>query len=98
MAKYKKKKEILVPKSDRFQAAILNPIQVKAEQCRRSLFTFMKEFWYEVSTSDPVWNWHLEYLSTELETMMYRVAARQPKEYDPEELEMDFGYLSESGD
>lgn len=83
--KFKRKpklKEIIIPKEDRFQAALLNPLQLKAERCRRSLFEFMKEFWYEVSTSDPIWNWHLEYLSTELETMMYRVAARQPKEYD----------------
>lgn len=88
MSRYRRKdsikheREILIPKSDRFQAVLLSPIQIRAEQCRRSLFEFMKEFWSEVSTSEPTWNWHLDYLSKELERMMYRVANRMPKEYD----------------
>jgi predicted phage terminase large subunit-like protein len=88
MSRYRRKDsltrtpEIIIPKDHRFQAAIINPIHIKAEKCRRSLFEFMKEFWYEVSTSEPTWNWHLEYLSKQLETMLYRVANRQAKEYD----------------
>ena len=88
MSKYERKdalkrqRENIIPKSARFQALLLDPLQIKAEKCRRSLFEFMKEFWPEVSTSDPTWNWHLEYLANELERMMYRVANRQPKEYD----------------
>ena len=60
-------KEIIIPKSDRFQAALLDPNQIQAEMCKRSLFTFTKEFWSEVSSSEPTWNWHIPYLSKELE-------------------------------
>lgn len=75
-------KEIIIPKSDRFQAALLDPNQIQAEMCKRSLFTFTKEFWSEVSSSEPTWNWHIPYLSKELEKMIFRVANRMPKEYD----------------
>lgn len=87
MGEYRKKivpveKEIVASKISRFNAALLNPIQIKAEKCRRSLYEFMKEFWYDVSNSEPTWNWHLPYLSFELEKMIFRVAQRRPKLYD----------------
>jgi predicted phage terminase large subunit-like protein len=67
---------------DVLQRVAEDPYQVQAELCRRSLFTFMKTFWDEVSPDDPVWNWHIPYLCTEIEKVIRRAAAGLPKEYD----------------
>lgn len=47
--------------------------EVNAERCRRRLFTFVQEFWYEVSPEDPVWNWHIEALCDEIQEDILRV-------------------------
>ncbi len=59
-----------------------HPYLVKSERCRRSLFYFVQEFWDEVIKEDPVYNWHISYLCSELEKVAYRVIANQSKEYD----------------
>lgn len=64
------------------QEVFSNPHLVKAERCRRSLFYFIQEFWEEVIKEDPVYNWHIPYLCSELEQVAYRVIAGLPKEYD----------------
>lgn len=56
--------------------------KAKAEKCKRDFFYFVQEFWYEVIPDTPVWNWHLEYLCTELQKISLLVINRQPKEYD----------------
>lgn len=56
---------------------------VHAESCRRSLFYFMRYFWYEVCTDEPKWNWHIPYLCNQLMKVARRVGDRQPKLYDP---------------
>lgn len=72
--------------------------RAKAEQCRRSLFKFVQEFWHVVSPEDPVWNWHIEYLCNTLQEDLMRVCKiihtdphtkietivkdREPKEHD----------------
>ena len=70
------------PRKQRLRQALLSPNQAKAELCRRSLFYFMQEFWPEVSSETPKWNWHISYLAEELEQIAYRVANNQPKEHD----------------
>lgn len=55
---------------------------IKAEQCRRSLYYFEKEFWPEVSTDEFKPNWHIEYLCNELTKVAQRVALQLPKEHD----------------
>lgn len=42
----------------------------------------MKTFWHEVAKEEPIWNWHIEYLTNELQKLAIRVASNQPKEYD----------------
>lgn len=64
------------------QEVFSKPYLVKAERCRRSLFYFIQEFWDEIIREDPVYNWHIPYLCTELEKVAYRVMAQQPKLYD----------------
>ena len=42
----------------------------------------MQEFWSVIIPDDPVYNWHIEYLCKELQTMVERVANREEKLYD----------------
>lgn len=60
----------------------IDPIQVKAELSRRSLFYFVREFWPEIIHEDPVWNWHIPYLCDELQKIAERVFKGLPKEAD----------------
>jgi hypothetical protein len=53
-----------------------------ASICRESLFDFVKEFWYEVSSEKPVWNWHIPYICQELQTLADRVFRGLPRKYD----------------
>lgn len=69
-------------KQQRFQAAIYNLDQVKAERCRRSFFHFMHEFWPEVSADEPKWNWHIEYICQQLMGIAERVGENKPKDHD----------------
>lgn len=56
--------------------------KAKAEKCKRDFFYFVQEFWYEVIPDTPVWNWHIEYLCTELQKISLLVINREEKEYD----------------
>ena len=69
-------------KLETFQKAVQDPWAVQAELCRRSLYYFMQVVWNEISGDTLRLNWHLEYLSNELEKIAYRVANEEPKEYD----------------
>ena len=56
--------------------------EIVSEQCRRSLFKFVQEFWHIVIPEPPIWNWHIEYLCDELQELAMRVVRREAKEYD----------------
>ena len=56
--------------------------QIIAEQCRRDFFTFVKTFWHIIIPEDPIYNWHIEYLCKELQTIVERVKNREDKLYD----------------
>ena len=62
--------------------AIQTPVEIQAEYCRRSFYFFMQEFWPEVSSDTPLWNWHIEYLCNQLEKLAKRVVLKLPKEND----------------
>lgn len=63
--------------------AKINPDLARGEQCRRSLFKFVQEFWSEIIPEDPVWNWHIEYLCDELQRDVIRVCKlAEDKRYD----------------
>jgi predicted phage terminase large subunit-like protein len=53
-----------------------------AEACRTSFFRFLKELWGEIIQEEPVFNWHIEYLCNELQTLLENVIQRKPKLYD----------------
>ena len=45
-------------------------------------FFFVQEFWDVIIAEDPVWNWHIEFLCSEAERIIDRLAKRLPKEED----------------
>ena len=55
---------------------------IDAELCRKSFYDFVQEFWPAVCPEEPSWNWHIEYLCSELQTVAERVVKRLPKKYD----------------
>lgn len=56
--------------------------QVKAEKCRRSFFYFVQTFWHIIIPEEPIYNWHIEYLCKELQSIVEKVAKRESKDYD----------------
>lgn len=69
-------------RNPKFKAAIENPLAVIRELTKRSLYEFLKYFWPVVSTYDFQDNWHLKYLSEELEKIADSVSKKIPREYD----------------
>ena len=53
-----------------------------AELCRRSFSFFLKQFWNLVTADTLQWNWHMEYLCTQLQELAERVGRREPKHHD----------------
>jgi len=70
------------PKQIRALKAVQFPTTIKAERCRRSYFHFMQEFWGEVSSDPPQWNWHIEYLAEQLSQIAQDVADKKVKKHD----------------
>lgn len=55
---------------------------VQADECKKSLFYFVKLMWKEIIPEEPVWNWHIPYLCDELQRVSQNVFKRIPKLYD----------------
>lgn len=55
---------------------------VVAKECQKSFFYFLKTFWDVVIAEEPIYNWHIEYLCTELEKLAVTIKNREPKPYD----------------
>jgi len=62
--------------------AVFNRDAVIAEKCKRSFYYFMHQFWDCVSADTVHWNWHIELLTQELETVARNVAEKKPKLHD----------------
>ena len=56
--------------------------EVERDACKRSLFEFVKSFWSVIIPEDPVFNWHIPYLCSELETLAGYIVRREKKPYD----------------
>lgn len=48
-------------------------VVLKREMCKKSLYYFFQEFWGEISGSDLLLNWHIQYICEELEIIARRV-------------------------
>lgn len=57
-------------------------LKIDRTLCLRSFYEFVKIFWNVVIPEKPVWNWHIEYLCSELEKISGNIIDRKPKEYD----------------
>ena len=58
------------------------PDAIRAECCRRSLYTFVQEFWDVISDEKPVFNWHIEFVCREFERVLWPIMARKRKSHD----------------
>lgn len=47
-----------------------------------SFFDFVREFWNVIIEEEPVFNWHVEFLCSELQAMAERVFKREERPYD----------------
>lgn len=50
--------------------------------CQKSFYQFVRRFWDVVIKAEPVWNWHIEYICDEMQTVAERVFKQQPRLYD----------------
>jgi len=55
---------------------------VESEVCKKSFYEFVKSFWSVIIAEEPVFNWHIEYLCSELQTLAWYIVNRQRKPYD----------------
>ncbi|MFW6246753.1 MAG: phage terminase large subunit [bacterium] len=69
-------------KEEKAQKVIRNPRLIRRELNNRSLYEFLKWAWPEVSGHKFVENWHLEYLSKELEQIAHDVGNGRKKKHD----------------
>jgi predicted phage terminase large subunit-like protein len=53
-----------------------------AQECRLSFFAFVQEFWSVIIEEEPVWNWHIPYICTELQKLFYSVVMRKTRKHD----------------
>ena len=65
-------------KEEVMRQALLNPVMIDRELCKRSLYYFLQYFWDTVSPHQFKGNWHIEYLCTELEKIAGKVGRREP--------------------
>jgi len=61
---------------------VINFNKAMAEKCRRSFYFFVQEFWPIIIPEKPIWNWHIEYLCSEAQRVVLRLATRQENEND----------------
>ena len=47
--------------------------------CKKKFYRFVQEFWDVIIPEEPVWNWHIEYLCSELQELVMRVIRREAK-------------------
>jgi predicted phage terminase large subunit-like protein len=64
---------------ERYRAMALREV---ANECRRSFFYFLKTFWNVIIAEQPVYNWHIPYLCSELQQLSISIVKRQKKPYD----------------
>lgn len=78
--------DIAVIENPAFADAVLEEVkrrnEGKAKECRESFFKFVQEFWHEVISEEPVWNWHIKYICDELQQVAERIKRREPKLFD----------------
>ena len=75
-------KTIALAKHTTVKRFFKNPELAASELCKRSFFYFVREFWDQISSDTPVWNWHIPVLCAELSNIVSRVSSGLPNAYD----------------
>jgi predicted phage terminase large subunit-like protein len=57
-------------------------IAYEKERCKRSFFYFLQTFWDLIIKEPPIYNWHIEYLCSELQILSESIIKREKKPYD----------------
>jgi predicted phage terminase large subunit-like protein len=73
---------VLTTKEQILKQAVMNPLAVQREICKRDLGEFIKYFWDVVAHDTLYWNWHIPYICNELMQVAKNVAHSIPREYD----------------
>lgn len=56
--------------------------EFRAEKCRRDFSYFMRYFWDQISNDPLSWNWHIDYLTSELMKIAEGVGKGEERKYD----------------
>lgn len=56
----------------------VDPVELRAELCRRDFYFFLREFIGVTIKEEMVWNWHIEYLCEKFQAWGERIIARDP--------------------
>lgn len=67
---------------DNLESMEIDEDMLTASICRDSFYEFLKEFWSEMNSEVPVWNWHIEYLCNMLQEAAEKVMKGVPCEGD----------------
>ena len=72
----------IVDKNKEMREILQSPVAGMRKMTQDSLYYFFNYFWDEYSKEDLKNNWHIEYITTELQEMAERVSLGLPKKYD----------------
>lgn len=56
--------------------------KAQALMCRKRFYCFVETFWDTIISEEPVFNWHIEYLCSELQELAGYIVRREPKPHD----------------
>jgi predicted phage terminase large subunit-like protein len=76
------RKEVISTYDEALKAAVMNPLAVQRELCKRDFTEFIRYFWDCVAHDILHWNWHIDYISDTLTDVAQTVAAHLPKKND----------------
>lgn len=61
---------------------VIDMTSLRSSITRDSYYDFLKCHWDTMAVTDPVWNWHIEYLCGVMQDAAERVFRGEPKKYD----------------
>ena len=64
------------------QAPMISKSLLQRSILEDSFFDFVQYYWDVVVPEDPIWNWHIEYICNEMQTVAERVFDWKPKRHN----------------
>lgn len=65
-----------------FELGKPNETAMQRNACQKNFYFFVQEMWHEIVHVKADWNWHIEMICRELQTVAERVFRGEPSEYD----------------